>query len=172
MTISKEKLIELGEKYETPLYVYDGDLIVKKYKEIYDFIKYDRLKIYYAMKANYNFKILKLLNENGAYIDAVSPGDVLLALKAGFPKNKILFTANKITDSEMKEVHEKGVLFNIGSLSELKRFGKAYPNSDVCIRFNSDIITGEHEYVKTGGESTKFGILLDKVEEVKEIIKK
>ena len=39
MTISKEKLIELGEKYETPLYVYDGDLIVKKYKEIYDFIK-------------------------------------------------------------------------------------------------------------------------------------
>ena len=171
MTITNKKLIELGKKYGTPLYVYDGNLIVKKYQELYEFIKYSKLKIYYAMKANYNFEILKLLKENNAYIDAVSPGDVLLVLKAGFPKDKILFTANKITDNEMKEVYERGILFNIGSLSELKKFGEAYSNSKVCIRFNSDITTGEHEYVRTGGESTKFGILLNKIEEVKEIVK-
>ncbi|UCD20589.1 MAG: diaminopimelate decarboxylase [archaeon] len=170
--MTKEILIESAKKYGTPLYVYDGDLIVKRYKELHEFIKWPKLKIYYAMKANYNFEILKLLNQHGAHIDAVSPGDVLLALKAGFSPDKILFTANKITDAEMLEVSKLGVLFNIGSLSRLEKYGKEFPGKDICIRFNSNVVAGEHENVRTGGESTKFGILLNKVEKVKEIVKK
>lgn len=160
------RLLGLGKKYGTPLYTYDGDLIVKRYKELYDFIPWKKLQIYYAMKANYNLAILKVLEKEGACIDAVSPGDVLMAMKAGFSKERILFTANKITDEEMHEVQKLGVLFNIGSLSRLKRYGEAYPNREICLRFNPDVVAGEHEKVRTGGEASKFGILIEKVEEV------
>lgn len=172
MKINREQLIELAKKYGTPLYVYNGDLIIQRYKEMHDFIPWPKLKIYYAMKANYNLSILKLLLQEGASIDAVSPGDVLLAKKAGFPSERILFTANKITDKEMHLVEKENVLFNIGSISRLEKYGRAYPGTEVCIRFNPDIVAGEHENIRTGGESTKFGILLQDIEQVKEIVKK
>ena len=76
MQIPQQQLITLAQKYQTPLYVYDGDLIKKRYHELYKFIPYNKLKIYYAMKANYNLAILKLLEQENARIDAVSPGDV------------------------------------------------------------------------------------------------
>ncbi len=169
---SREKLIELATKHGTPLYVYNGNLIIQRYKELYDFIPWKKLQIYYAMKANYNLAILKLLEKEGACIDAVSPGDVLLAIEAGFSADRILFTSNKITDEEMHEVQKLGVLFNIGSLSRLNRYGEAYPGREVCIRFNPDVVAGEHENVQTGGEASKFGIMINKVEEVVEVCNK
>ncbi len=172
MTILDTQFIDLSKKYGTPLYVYDGNLIKKRYHEMFKFIPYSKLQIYYAMKANYNPHILRLLAKEGSSIDAVSPGDVLLAIKCGFSSDKILFTANKISDIEMHEVQELGVLFNIGSLSRLEKYGKAYPNSEVCIRFNPDVVAGAHEFIKTGGEATKFGILLSNVEKVLAISEK
>ncbi|MBT4538684.1 diaminopimelate decarboxylase [Candidatus Woesearchaeota archaeon] len=59
----------------------------------------------------------------------------------------------------------------MGSLSRLKKYGKTYPNSEICLRFNPDVVAGEHEFIRTGGEATKFGILLNKLEEVKSICK-
>ncbi|MBT4446355.1 diaminopimelate decarboxylase [archaeon] len=166
MTIPDKQLISLTEKYQTPLYCYEAELIKKRYHELYSFIPYSKLRIYYAMKANYNLHILKLLEKEAARIDAVSPGDVYMALKAGFSTERILFTANKISDAEMHEVQSLGVLFNIGSLSRLEKYAKAYPGSEVCIRFNPDVVAGGHEFIKTGGEATKFGILLSNVEKV------
>ena len=167
-----QQLINLAEKYGTPLYVYDGNLIKQRYKEFRSFFPYPKLKVFYAMKANYNLAILKLLEKEGCNIDAVSPGDVYMAMKAGFSKERILFTANKITDAEMHEVKKLNVLFNIGSLSRLEKYGQAYPKTEVCLRFNPDVVAGEHEYIRTGGEATKFGILLQDLEEARSIIKK
>ena len=98
MTISRNQMLEFADQYGTPLYVYDGDEIINHYRELYDFIGHKKLQICYAMKANYNFHILKMLNSVGAALDTVSLGDVLLALRAGFPANKIIYTANNITD--------------------------------------------------------------------------
>ncbi len=172
MTIDNKVLLQAAEKFGTPLYVYDGDTVVQRYNDLYDFIKYPKLKIHYAMKANFSFSILKLLCEAGASIDAVSPGDVMLAMKAGFTPDRILYTANNMTDVEVEEVVKTGVLLNIGSLSRLEKFGKAYPGSDVCIRFNPDVVDGAHAKIMTGGDLTKFGILMADVEKVKEICAK
>ena len=172
MSLSKELLLDLAQEYGTPLYVYDGDMIVEHYKELYDFIKWPKLKIHYAMKANYNFSILKALNEAGAGIDAVSPGDVMMALKAGFTPERIIYTANNVTDEEVRQVKEQGVLMNIGSLSRLDKFGKEFPGSEICLRFNPDVVDGENAKIMTGGDLTKFGILLQDVETVKEMIAK
>ncbi|MFA7419968.1 MAG: diaminopimelate decarboxylase [Melioribacteraceae bacterium] len=170
--ISNTTFLKYGKKYGTPLYIYDGDLIITRYKGLYDYIKWPKLKILYAMKANYNVGILNLLKKNNAYLDTVSPGEVQLALKLGFKKDDILFTSNNITDEEMHEVKKTGVLFNIGSLSRLKKLGSVYPGSEVCLRFNPDVYAGENKHVQTAGAVTKFGILLSQVNEVVKIAKK
>ena len=171
MTISRNQMLEFAAQYGTPLYVYDGDEIINHYRELYDFIGHKKLQICYAMKANYNFHILKMLNSVGAALDTVSLGDVLLALRAGFPANKIIYTANNITDQEMDEVKATGVLFNIGSISELERFGKKFPGSDICLRFNPDVKDGDSDKTMTAGDLTKFGILMEEVDKTVEIVK-
>lgn len=170
MALKSEILLKAADEFGTPLYVYDADMITAKFNELYDFIKWPELCIHYAMKANYNFEILKLLNNVGASIDAVSPGDVKLAMRAGFPPDKILYTANNITEEEVDEVVKSGVLLNIGSLSRLRKFGQAYQGSKICLRFNPDVVDGAHEKVMTGGDLTKFGILLQDVDKVKQIV--
>lgn len=167
--IKSDLFLKLGEKYGTPLYIYDGDMIIDRYKSLYEYIKWPKLKILYAMKANYNVGVLKLLKKHNAYLDTVSPGEVQLALKLGFNKEDILFTSNNTTKDEMHEVQKTGVLFNIGSLSELKKYGKAFPNNEVCIRFNPDVYAGENKHVQTAGAVTKFGVLLSQVKEVVKI---
>ncbi len=170
--IDKNSFLKYGKKYGTPLYIYDGSLIVHRYNSLYEYINYPNLKILYAMKANYNVGILKLLKQHNAYLDTVSPGEVQLALKLGYKQEDILFTSNNITDDEMHEVKKTGVLFNIGSLSRLKKFGAAYPCSEVCIRFNPDVYAGENKHVQTGGNVTKFGVLLSQAGDVIKIAKK
>ncbi len=157
-------LLSLCAQYGSPLYVYDLDHIVSCYKGLVQAFAWPKLRIHYAMKANYNLDILKALRAEGARIDAVSPAEVFVVLKAGFPKEDILYTANNMTDEEMSLVHNLGVLLNIDSLSGLKRYGEAFPGSNVCLRFNSDVVAGETEKVQTGGEKTKFGIRLEDVE--------
>lgn len=172
MGLDNKTLLEAAKKFGTPLYVYDGDGIVQRYKELYDFIKWPKLKIHYAMKANYNFHILKMLNGINACLDTVSPGEVKLAMKAGFTPDRLLYTANNMTDEEVREVHATGVLMNIGSLSRLERYGKEFPGSRICIRLNPDVVDGGHVKIMTGGDLTKFGILLADVDKVKEIAAK
>jgi len=162
---------ELMKKYGSPLFVYDGDMILKRYQDLYEYIKWPKLKIFYAIKANSNPDILRMLKDNGARVDTVSPGEVFLALKLGYTPDRILFTANNMTDEEMRYVKNTGVLMNIDSVSRLQKYGRAFPGSKVCLRFNPDVIAGFDKKVQTGGDLSKFGILLDDLEKVKRIVK-
>ena len=169
--LSEGKLIKLAEKYGTPLYAYDGDLILEKYKSLYNFISWKKLKIMYAMKANYNPAILKLLEKNGAFIDTVSPAEIMLAKRVGFSSDRLLYTANNMTDNEMHEVQNENVLFNIGSNSRLGKYGKAYPGSKVCLRFNTDVVAGANEKIQTAGALTKFGLIMSDIKHIVSVIK-
>ncbi len=168
--ISDKKLEEIAREYGTPTYVYDADMIIERYKELHDCIRWPKLKIFFAMKANYNFQILKILEKAGANIDLVSPGELALAKRAGFSADRLLYTANNMTDEEMEFVNDSGVLFNLGSISRLKKYASAYPGSDICIRFNTDVVAGEHKNIQTGGALTKFGILMQDIDAVKSIV--
>ena len=169
--ISHKQLTDLARRYGTPLFVYDGSLMLERYRDLFRFIPNPRLKVHYALKANYNPALLKLLRDAGAGIDAVSPAEVLLALKLGFPADRIIYTANNMTDAEFDRVMATGVTINIGSLSRLKKCADKYPGSRLCLRFNPDVCDGDSAMTMTGGDLTKFGILLDDVEEVKQIVK-
>lgn len=160
MSLKYSQLISLAKKYGTPLYVYDGDLILQRYRELYEFIPYKKLKIFYAMKANSNFQVLKLLAREGASLDTVSPTEALLGLKAGFSPEKIIYTVSSISPEEIKMLKQKRVLLNIGSISALKMYGDLFPDSEVCLRFNPNVLDGHEKDVYTGGDRSQFGILL------------
>lgn len=170
--IEHSQLLELAKLYGTPLYVYDADQVVENYRSLYRFINYDKLQIHYALKANYNVALLKALRDCGSGLDTVSPGEVHLALALGFDRSKIIFTANNLKDEEVDEVQSLNVLFNIGSTSRLEKYGKRYPGSRVCVRFNPDVVDGENAATATGGDLAKFGILMQDVDKVVAIARK
>ena len=168
--MTPETLTAIADTWGTPTYVYDLDRIRLQYRTFASAFPWPRLKICYAMKANYNRDVLKTLNAMGAGIDAVSPGDLAMALSCGFDTDRIIYTANNITDREMQDVADSGVLMNIGSLSRLEKYARAYPGTRVCLRINPDVVDGAHDKIKTGGDLTKFGILMEDTDKVVDIV--
>lgn len=154
-------LLDLCAQHQTPFYLYDLDFAAERYAFLEGIFSWPRTKIHYAMKANANPHLLRALRDQGARLDTVSPAEVFLALSLGFRKEDILYTANNMTNDEIALLGGEGVLFNIDSLSGLARYAKLRPNTDVCLRFNSDVVAGEDAKVQTGGDRTKFGIRLE-----------
>ncbi len=160
--IDRISAIELVKKFGSPLYVYSEHIIKDRFNHLKNAITYKDTTIHYAMKANSNFSILKLLAKEGAGIDAVSIEEVEIALKAGFKPENILFTGINLSIEEMKRAIKKGVTLNIGSLMQLKFYGEYFPNTKVSIRINPDFGAGHHDHVITSGVESKFGIFCTK----------
>ena len=169
--LTKEQLLKFSTQYGTPLFVYDADLVRERYRDLFRFIPYPQLEIHYALKANYQIGILEALRDEGCGIDAVSPAEVELALRLGFAKDRIIYTANNMTDAEFERVFRTGVVMNVDSLSRLGKLAKKHPGARVCLRFNPDVVDGDSKNTMTGGDLTKFGILFDRVDEVKRIVR-
>jgi diaminopimelate decarboxylase len=163
---------DLAMRFGTPLYVYDEEAIRESYSKLLSAFRYKSLEILYSCKANSNPWILSILRELGSGLDAVSPWEALLGVRIGFPRNKILFTGISVSDEDMIFVRgELGVIINIDSLSQLERYGRLFPNTEISIRVNPGFGGGHHRYTVTGG-ATKFGIGLSQIGRALEIAKK
>ncbi|MCK4803323.1 MAG: diaminopimelate decarboxylase [Spirochaetes bacterium] len=167
--VSAEDLIK---EFESPLYVYEEDTIRARARELKNAITYDNKEIKFACKANTNIEIMKVLKEEGMGIDAVSPGEIFAALKAGFEKDHILFTTNNVLWDEIEYAVSNDIMANLDSLSQLKMFGREFPGRDICIRINPNVGAGHHNHVITGGPDSKFGINYTRVDDIKEITRK
>jgi len=88
---------ELLDQFGSPLYVYEKETLVRQYERLKDAFKDSDLSILFACKANSNIEILKVFKNLGSGIDAISPGEVFLALQAGFKPEQILLTATNLT---------------------------------------------------------------------------
>lgn len=164
-------LKEIAETHPTPFYIYDANYAVHQYETLKSYFPWPGIQLFYAMKANFNPRLLQIMKENGFSLDTVSPAEVIMAKKLGFSSDNILFTANNMTDDEMKTVKAEGVLFNIDSLYRLEEFAKCYRGEKVCIRINPDVEAGENQNVMTAGALSKFGILLEDVPKAAAIAK-
>ncbi|MDI9623386.1 MAG: diaminopimelate decarboxylase [Methanothermobacter sp.] len=157
--------VKLAEDYDTPLYVIDEKRIRENYQRLHKaFTKYyPNFQILYACKANTNLAVLRILEEEGSGIDAVSPGEIYMALLAGFKPEKILYTGNNLRDDEILFATESGVMINIDSKSQLIRLSKITDpeNVKISFRINPMVGAGHHEHCITGGELSKFGIRED-----------
>lgn len=162
---SPQKLSELANAYGTPLYVYDSTLLrerCNKLKKAFDGLPVSWL---YAIKANDNPHVLKIVREQGFGFDTVSFEEVLLSLKVGQQPGQIFYTENNMTDEEMLAAVKAGVILNIGSFSRLEQFAKLPQTEECSIRVNPQIGDGHHAKVDTGNRDSKFGIRLDLIPE-------
>ena len=165
--------IELAEGLKTPLYWYDLSILNATLDEIKRCIEGKPVKVHYAIKANCNPKVLKVIAEAGLGADCVSGREVSAAIKAGFPASSVCYAGVGKTDRELIGGMKAGIAyFNVESLEELevlsqlaKEFGYK-PN--VCLRVNPNIDAHTHHYITTGLEENKFGIHLQMLEKAVE----
>ena len=141
--MNKEYLLQLAEKYDSPLYVYDTAIIASQYKRITDAFKsVHHIQLNYAVKALSNINILRYFNTLGAGLDTVSIQEVDLGIAAGVDPQKIIYTPNGVSLEEIENVAKKGVQINIDNLSILELFGQKHPEIPVCIRINPHVMAG------------------------------
>lgn len=171
-TVGGVNLLAVCQEFDTPVYVYDAAKIVSQYDRLVNAFEGTTIKIKYAMKALSNINVLKLLKKQGCGIDTVSIQEVMLALKAGFEPNEILYTPNCVSIDEIKLAVEAGVRINIDNISILEQFGNLYGDSvPVCIRINPHIMAGGHSHISVGHIDSKFGISFYQMRHVGRVIK-
>jgi len=151
---------ELAEKFDTPLYVISENRISENYKCLHEALarNYEKIRVYYAAKANSNLTVLKILENEGAHLDAVSPGEVFMALTSGFPPERILFTGTSVRNDELRFLADSNVTVNIDSLSQLDRLLKMAVPNVLSVRVNPEIGAGHHTHCITAGKHSKFGL--------------
>jgi len=170
--MDRENLLQLAEKYDSPLYVYDTAIITSQYKRIMDaFESVQNIQLNYAVKALSNINILKYFKKLEAGLDTVSIQEVKLGLAAGVSPGKIIYTPNGVSLKEIENVAKKGVQINIDNLSILELFGQKYPEIPVCIRINPHVMAGGNSKISVGHIDSKFGISVHQVPHIKRVVK-
>jgi diaminopimelate decarboxylase len=169
--VERTQLLELANKYGSPLYVYDTDKIEGQYNRLTNaFSSVKNLKLNYAVKALSNINILKFLTNIGAGLDTVSIQEVQLGLTTGIDPKKIIFTPNGVSLIEIEEVAKLGVQINIDNLSILELFGQKHPEIPVCVRINPHIMAGGNSKISVGHIDSKFGISIHQVPHIKRVV--
>lgn len=157
------RLSQLAEACGTPAYIYSRRVLCDNYRAYEQALEGRPHLVCYAMKANGNLALLRILAELGAGLDIVSGGELYRARRAGVPADRIIFSGVSKTDREIEEALTAGILmFNVESAQELSviadiagRLGKV---ARIALRVNPDIDPGTHPKITTGMKTNKFGI--------------
>jgi diaminopimelate decarboxylase len=161
-------LDEIAAGVGTPTYVYDAATIRGRYHRLEAALHGVPHRICYAVKANGNLAVLKLLADLGAGADIVSGGEMLRALAAGFPPERIVFSGVGKSDEELQAAITAGVgHINVESISEVQRLailaGMQGALVRIGVRINPDVTAETHPYISTGQGGLKFGIPIDQL---------
>lgn len=161
----------LAREFGTPLYIYDFDEIAARYTALKSQFGAHKSLVCYAVKANSNLSILKLLASLGAGFDCVSINEVKRALLAGAKPYQIIFSGVGKSDDEIKTALEIGILMlNIESGAELDRVEAVAKNlgkkANISIRINPNIDAKTHPYISTGLSENKFGVVIERAREL------
>ncbi len=160
-------VVELAERYGTPLYITDENRLranYRRYKEAFGVESEIECEVYYAVKANGNLALLRILAVEGAGADVFSTGELHLARYAGIPARKILFNGNSKSDEDLRAALESGVRVSVDSLDELRALSALASETghgkevEIAIRVNPDISPRVHPKIATGLKESKFGI--------------
>lgn len=157
--------INLVKGLKTPLYWYDKDLLEETIEAVKKCIKDKPVKIHYAVKANSNPEILKIISNSGFGADCVSGREIRSAISCGFLPENISYAGVGKTDNEiLTGLTAKIGYFNVESFEELEVIRNLAKQqglkADVALRVNPDIDAHTHHYITTGLEDNKFGINL------------
>lgn len=165
---SPDRLIK---EYGSPLYVYNESILRQRCRDMANLISYPNFTSNYSIKANSNIELLKIARSEGLHADAMSTGEIYVLLKAGYKPDEILFIPNNVSNEEMQYAIDRDITVSADSLSQLSTLGRLNKGGKVAVRFNPGIGVGHHEKVVTAGVNTKFGVSLDHIPQVKDILK-
>ena len=159
---------EITKSFSTPLYIYSQKKIEKAYNNLKENLG---VEIFYAVKANSNLAILKLLNNCGAGSDTVSAGEIQRSIKAGFNPNKIIYEGVGKSKEDIEYAIINNIrLINAESLNELILINKIAKNLNktvsVGIRLNPDIDSLTLSKISTGKKTDKFGIPINELNNI------
>lgn len=156
----------------TPYYYYDTQLLRKTLEVIkQECDKHENFHVHYAVKANANPKILRIISQYGFGADCVSGGEIKAAIEAGFPADKVVYAGVGKSDWEINLGLEKGIAcFNVESIAELEVIEElavaANKTANVAFRINPNIGAHTHANITTGLAENKFGIAMQDMENV------
>ena len=176
LEISKCDVVELAKKYGTPLYVIDEITLTKMASDFINaFSRYKKTKITYASKALMTSSIAKILANMGLGFDVVSIGEIYTLLNAGIDLSKTSFNGNNKSIEEIEfAIDNKIDHFSADSIDELKILNKIAKQKNITqkihLRVNPRIECHTHEYIQTGQIDSKFGIDIEKIEDVVKLI--
>ena len=163
---AENKISDLGDNFDTPLYIMNEDIIVERCRLVKDCaVKYfgKNSRVYYASKAASFKHIYKIINDEGLFADVVSKGEIYTALNASFPPEKLCFHSNNKTDGDIKYAIENRVgLFVCDNEDELLSVQKIAEKlgaiQKILIRLTPGIDPHTFKEVDTAGENSKFGV--------------
>jgi len=164
-------LPEIAASVGTPVYVYSAATFRRHYQLFDEALAGMDHLICYAMKANGNLAVLKLMNDLGAGVDVVSGGEYAKARAAGVPGERIVFSGVGKTRDEMRTALEGGIRqFNVESEPELQALGEVAVamglRAPMALRVNPDVDARTHAKIATGKSENKFGIPISRAREV------
>lgn len=161
----------------TPFYYYDTVLLRKTLEQATTAAKKYDIEMHYALKANANTSILKIIQSYGLGADCVSINEVLRARECGFDASKIVFAGVGKSDEEISIAVNEGIFcFNSESLEEIQIIdeiaAKHKKKANIALRINPNVNAHTHHYITTGLEENKFGINMWELESVIDALKK
>lgn len=169
-------LIELAQKYATPLYVFDEETIravCRDYKNA--FSSYEKVNMMYASKALCSLATSALIASEGFGFDVVSGGEIYTVYKAGVDMSKVLFNGNNKSVDELLLALDVGVgrisvdnFFELSLLDELA--ASKNKTVDILLRITPGIECHTHEYIQTGHLDSKFGFDLTQIDEAVDLV--
>lgn len=163
---AEKNTLDIAKRFGTPLYVINEQMIRERYRSLKNVLnhEYKNNQINYAVKANSNLSLLKILNSEGASFDCTSMGEVYTCFKAGISSDKIIYTGNMFTDTDFEFAVKNNVFVNLDSLSQLNRLVRIHESlgkekKAISFRINPEFGAGHHKHTITAGKDIKFGIL-------------
>ncbi len=160
-------LNELAENFGTPLYVYSSERLSTNLNRLNQALadNFDRYHICYAVKANSNPHLLKLLHRTLPAIgsDCASPGEIYAARLAGIDPAHSIYTGNYESNEDLKYALENGISINLDDSTSLARLARIGLPGRISFRLNPGFGRGMFPHITTGGEKAKFGVPRDKI---------
>ena len=168
--IGNVSVADIAERFGTPVYVYDAQTLEAQIEKVKSAFAGLPFQPFYAMKANSNVSLLRLISERGFGCDAVSPGEIRLARHAGFAPENIWFTCSNVSDEDLRDVGDPRIVINVNSMSEIDRCLRLDLPNPIVLRVNPSIGAGHHNDVITAGSGVKFGIDMAEVESARIVV--
>lgn len=169
--IGSKKYIDRLRAIPTPFYFYDMELLRATLDAVTSEAKKYDYKVHYALKANFNARIVAEMHRYGIGADCVSGGEVRRSIECGIPPSEVVFAGVAKTDEEIRLGLEHGIFsFNCESREELEVIntiaGEMGKTADIALRINPDVDPMTHKHISTGQADSKFGISYQEIDEV------